>query len=73
MRRLREMLPQGRRMKQVDVLDGAVELIQNLEAQLLARLREVGVPSRLSSSICLQEGPINIEAIRRAVGEMMAK
>ena len=71
MRRLRQMLGYRRDTVEDTVLEGAVQLINSLEEQLLARLREVGLPPRLANT-GLDNNKMGINDLREAVGKMMA-
>ena len=70
MRRLRQMLGYRRDTVEDRVLEGAVQLINSLEEQLLARLREVGLPPRLANTGL--NNKMGINDLREAVGKMMA-
>ena len=70
MRRLRQMLGYRRDTVEDTVLEGAVQLINSLEEQLLARLREVGLPPRLANTGL--DNKMGINDLREAVGKMMA-
>ena len=70
MRRLRQMLGYRRDTVEDRVLEGAVQLINSLEEQLLARLREVGLPPRLANTGL--DNKMGINDLREAVGKMMA-
>ena len=70
MRRLRQMLGYRRDTVEDRVLEGAVQLINSLEEQLLARLREVRLPPRLANTGL--NNKMGINDLREAVGKMMA-
>ena len=70
-RRLRQMLGYRRDTVEDTVLEGAVQLINSLEEQLLARLMEVGLPPRLANT-GLDNNKMGINDLREAVGKMMA-
>ena len=70
MRRLRQMLGYRRDTVEDTVLEGAVQLINSLEEQLLARLREVGLPPRPANTGL--DNKMGINDLREAVGKMMA-
>ena len=74
MRRLRQLLPMRssskRRLSRAEVLEEAVDVIQRLEEQLAERLKEGCTPARLSNHLPVG-GKIDLESIRKAVGDMM--
>jgi hypothetical protein len=49
MNRLRQLLPKGEKLKQQEVLDQTILLIQQLEMKLLTRLKQAGVPQRIAT------------------------
>merc|ERR1712025_101436 len=48
MRRLRQLLPKGESLKQHEVLDQTILLIQQLEMKLLTRIQQRGIPTRIA-------------------------
>ena len=49
MKRLRQLIPEGETLKQHEVLDQTILLIQQLEMKLLTRIKQAGVPSRIAT------------------------
>merc|ERR1712086_893658 len=59
MNRLRQFLPKGETLKQHEVLDQTILMIQELEMKLLTRIKQAGVPPRIATvmdKICGQSG-----------------
>ena len=48
MTRLRQLLPKGESLKQHEVLDQTILLIQQLEMKLLTRIKQTGIPTRIA-------------------------
>merc|ERR1712130_300194 len=48
MTRLRQLLPKGESLKQHEVLDQTILLIQQLEMKLLTRIQQTGIPTRIA-------------------------
>merc|ERR1712233_103432 len=48
MKRLRQLLPKGESLKQHEVLDQTILLIQQLEMKLLTRIQQTGIPTRIA-------------------------
>merc|ERR1711862_958961 len=48
MARLRQLLPKGESLKQHEVLDQTILLIQQLEMKLLTRIQQTGIPPRIA-------------------------
>ena len=74
MKRLRQLIPEGQTLKQHEVLDQTILLIQQLEMKLLTRIKQAGVPSRIAMMI---EGhshqTLDVDMLRSVVGQMMGK
>ena len=51
MTRLRQLLPKGESLKQHEVLDQTILLIQQLEMKLLTRIQQAGIPPRIAMSM----------------------
>ena len=51
MTRLRQLLPKGESLKQHEVLDQTILLIQELEMKLLTRIQQAGIPQRIAMSL----------------------
>ena len=51
MTRLRQLLPKGELLKQHEVLDHTILLIQELEMKLLTRIQQAGIPPRIAMSM----------------------
>merc|ERR1712187_88648 len=51
MTRLRQLLPKGESLKQHEVLDQTILLIQELEMKLLTRIKQVGIPPRIAMNM----------------------
>ena len=51
MQRLRQMLPNGEKLKQTEVLEETILLIQQLEKKLLRKIQETGIPTQLQPVI----------------------
>ena len=51
MTRLRQLLPKGELLKQHEVLDHTILLIQELEMKLLTRIQQAGIPPRIAMSL----------------------
>ena len=49
MNRLRQLLPKGDKLKQHEVLDQTILLIEQLEMKLLTRIKQAGVPPRIAT------------------------
>ena len=49
MNRLRQLLPKGEKLKQHEVLDQTILLIQQLEMKLLTRIKQAGTPPRIAT------------------------
>merc|ERR1712130_398349 len=48
MTRLRQLLPKGDSLKQHEVLDQTILLIQQLEMKLLTRIQQTGIPQKIA-------------------------
>merc|ERR1711862_789242 len=48
MTRLRRLLPKGESLKQHEVLDQTILLIQQLEMKLLTRIQQTGIPQKIA-------------------------
>ena len=74
MNRLRQLLPKGEKLKQHEVLDQTILLIQQLEIKLLTKIKQAGVPSRIAM---MMEGHsdqnLDVEMLRSVVGQMMGR
>ena len=74
MNRLRQLLPKGEKLKQHEVLDQTILVIQQLEVKLLTRVKQGRVPSRL---IMMMERnsdqSLDVDMLRSVVGQMMGK
>ena len=72
MNRLRQLIHRGERLKQHEVLDQTIMLIQQLEMKLLTRIKQAGVPSRIAM---MMEGnshqSLDVDMLRSVVGQMM--
>ena len=51
MTRLRQLLPKGESLKQHEVLDQTILLIQELEMKLLTRIQQAGIPPRIAMNM----------------------
>merc|ERR1712115_14291 len=51
MTRLRQLLPKGESLKQHEVLDQTILLIQELEMKLLTRIKQAGISPRIAMSM----------------------
>merc|ERR1712173_143232 len=51
MTKLRQLLPKGESLKQHEVLDQTILLIQELEMKLLTRMQQAGIPPRIARSM----------------------
>merc|ERR1712130_80851 len=51
MTRLRQLLPKGESLKQHEVLDQTILLIQQLEMKLLTRIQQTGIPQKIATVI----------------------
>ena len=72
MKRLRQLIPEGQTLKQHEVLDQTILLIQQLEMKLLTRIKQVGVPPRIAMMLegnCEQN--LDVDMLRSVVGQMM--
>ena len=49
MNRLRHLIPKGETLKQHEVLDQTILMIQELEMKLLKRIKQAGVPPRIAT------------------------
>ena len=49
MNRLRQLLPKGETLKQHEVLDQTILMIQQLEMKLLTRIKQAGVPPSIAT------------------------
>ena len=71
MNRLRQIIPKGETLKQHEVLDQTILLIQQLEMKLLTRIKQAGVPTRISM---MMEGNsdqnLDVDMLRSVVGQM---
>ena len=74
MNRLRQIIPDGKTLKQHEVLDQTILLIQQLEMKLLTRIKQAGVPTRIAM---MMEGhsdqSFDVDMLRSVVGQMMGK
>ena len=74
MNRLRQILPKGEKLKQHEVLDQTILLIQQLEMKLLTRIKKAGVPPRIA---LMMEGhsdqSLDMDMLRSVVGQMMGR
>ena len=77
MKRLRQLLPRGETLKQYEVLDQTILLIQQLEMKLLTRIKQVGVPPRIAMVMdgnCAQNMEnLNMDMLRNVVMQTMQK
>ena len=74
MKRLRQLLPRGETLKQYEVLDQTILLIQQLEMKLLTRIKQVGVPPRIAMVMdgnCVQNLDVNM--LRNVIMQTMQK
>ena len=72
MKRLRQLLPRGETLKQYEVLDQTILLIQQLEMKLLTRIKQDGVPPRIGMVMegnCKQN--LNVDMLRNVVMQTM--
>ena len=72
MKRLRQLLPRGETLKQYEVLDQTILLIQQLEMKLLTRIKQDGVPPRIAMVMdgnCPQN--LNLDMLRKVVMQTM--
>ena len=77
MKRLRQLLPRGETLKQYEVLDQTILLIQQLEMKLLTRIKQTGVPTRIAMVMegnCKQNWEdLNVDMLRSVVMQTMQK
>ena len=74
MKRLRQLLPRGETLKQYEVLDQTILLIQQLEMKLLTRIKQDGIPPRMAmvmEGYCPQK--LNVNMLRNVVMQSMQK
>ena len=75
MNRLRQLMPKGEKLKQHEVLDQTILLIQQLEMKLLTRIKQAGVPSRIATVMDNDCGQslenLNLESLRILVMQTM--
>ena len=71
MQRLRKMLPKGETLKETEVLEETVLLIQQLETKLLSRIKEKGVPAKLLSVMGESQETIDRTLLRSLVSQTM--
>ena len=74
MNRLRELIPSGETLKQHEVLDQTILMIQQLEMKLLTRIKQTGVPPRIAMMMKgKSENNLDVNMLRSVVGMMMEK
>ena len=74
MSRLRQLLPSGEKLKQHEVLDQTILLIQQLELKLLTRIKQAGVPTRIAMMMeGNREQNLDVDMLRSLVGHMMGR
>ena len=74
MNRLRQIIPDGERLKQHEVLDQTILLIQQLEMKLLTRIKQAGVPPKIAMMMERNsEQSLDVDMLRSAVGQMMGR
>ena len=72
MKRLRQLIPEGQTLKQHEVLDQTILLIQQLEMRLLTRIKQAGVPPRIALMIDgNSEHSLDVDMLRSVVGQMI--
>ena len=74
MSRLRQLIPSGETLKQHEVLDQTILMIQQLEMKLLTRIKQAGVPPRIAMMMeGKSENNLDVNMLRSVVGMMMGK
>merc|ERR1711892_1236329 len=74
MNRLRQLIPKGETLKQHEVLDQTILMIQQLEMKLLKRIKQAGVPPRIAMMMeGKSENNLDVHMLRSLVGMMMGK
>ena len=72
MKRLRQILPRGETLKQYEVIDQTILLIQQLEMKLLTRIRQAGAPPRIAMMMEGSGGQnLDVDMLRNLVGISM--
>ena len=75
MKRLRQLLPRGETLKQYEVLDQTILLIQQLEMKLLTRINQTGVPPGIATVMdgnCKQNlENLDVDMLRNVVMQTM--
>ena len=73
----RHFLPKGEKLKQYEVLDQTILLIQQLEMKLLTRIKQAGVPSRIATVMDYSCGQslenLDLDSLRSLVMQTMQK
>ena len=77
MNRLRQLLPSGETLKQHEVLDQTILMIQQLEMKLLTRIKQAGVPPRMATVMNTNKGgnlqSLDLDNLRNFVMKTMVK
>merc|ERR1739838_131493 len=74
MKRLRQLLPRGETLKQYEVLDQTILLIQQLEMRLLTRIKQDGVPPKIAMVMKGNFPPnLDVNMLRSVVMQTMQK
>ena len=72
MNRLRLIIPKGETLKQFEVIDQTILLIQQLEMKLLTRIRQAGAPPRIAMMMEGSGGQnLDVDMLRNLVGISM--
>lgn len=71
MKKLRQLLPRGEKLRNQEVIDQTISLIVSLEQKLLEKISRQGkVPSVLSNT-GLQENNLSLDKLREAMALIM--
>ena len=77
MNRLRQLIPKGESLKQHEVLDQTILMIQQLEMKLLTRIKQAGVPPRIATVMDTNMGQnlesLDLDNLRNLVMKTMVK